>query len=210
MADRSAESQEQNWEEKNAKLRVLAEAMERYEREGNPELFDERAEEERSTVRSKALVLLNHRMRSEKELRNRLLGYDYPPEVIDAVIEDLISQRLIDDSLFASEWVRQRHRKGKSRAVLDRELKDKGIADAERAEALAQVDDGDERSMAQAVAEKKARSISQVPADYAERNKHLRRIVGALARRGFAQHLSMEIAIAALEARIDELGGEQG
>ncbi|MBV7301656.1 regulatory protein RecX [Corynebacterium sp. TAE3-ERU2] len=201
MTQHSAES----WEEKNAKLRALAEALERYEREGNPGLFDEHAEEERQTVRAKALVLLNHRMRSEHEMRTRLLGYDYPPEVVDAVIDDLISQRLIDDALFASEWVRQRHRKGKSRAVLNRELRDKGITADTRAEALEQVDDSDERSVAEAVAEKKARSIARPPADFAERNKYLRRIVGALARRGFAQHMSMGIAIAALDARIAEL-----
>ncbi|WP_151528589.1 MULTISPECIES: regulatory protein RecX [Corynebacterium] len=201
MTQHSAEA----WEEKNAKLRALADALERYEREGNPGLFDEHAEEERQTVRAKALVLLNHRMRSEHEMRTRLLGYDYPPEVVDAVIDDLISQRLIDDALFASEWVRQRHRKGKSRAVLDRELRDKGISADTRAEALQQVDDSDERSVAQAVAEKKARSIARPPADFAERNKYLRRIVGALARRGFTQHMSMGIAIAALDARIAEL-----
>lgn len=59
--------------------------------------------------------------------------------------------------------------------------------------------------MARALAEKKARSLKSVPADRKERDKELRRIVGVLARRGFNEGMSLNIAISALEERCEEL-----
>ena len=59
--------------------------------------------------------------------------------------------------------------------------------------------------MAQTLAQKKARSIKAIPSDRRERDKALRRIVGVLARRGFNEGMSLQIAIAALEARCAEL-----
>jgi regulatory protein recX len=52
---------------------------------------------------------------------------------------------------------------------------------------------------------KKARQITKPPTDYAEQEKYLRRIVGVLARRGFALGMSFAIAKEALEQRIAEL-----
>ena len=51
----------------------------------------------------------------------------------------------------------------------------------------------------------KNRQITKPPADYAEQEKYLRRIVGVLARRGFASGMSFAIAKEALEQRIAEL-----
>lgn len=82
------------------------------------------------------------------------------------------------------------------------------MSEADRAEALEQIDPADEEAMAQALAEKKARSIKSVPEDRKERDKALRRIVGVLARRGFNEGMSLQIAIAALDARCVELRAE--
>ena len=150
--------------------------------------------------------LLDQRSRSRQELYDRLVQAEFDPEVVDEVLDDLAHAGLINDAAFAAEWVRQRHkRRGKSRSVLDRELREKGVSQEDRDEALAQIDAADEEAMARALAEKKARSVKSVPADRKEREKALRRIVGVLARRGFNEGMSLNIAISALEERCEEL-----
>ena len=190
--------------EKLEQLRQALEAYEKGEAEGG--LFDREAEEAKSKVRSRALGLLDQRSRSRQELYDRLVQAEFAPEVVDEVLDDLAHAGLIDDAAFAAEWVRQRHkRRGKSRSVLDRELREKGVSQADRDEALEQIDAADEEAMARALAEKKARSLKSVPADRKEREKALRRIVGVLARRGFNEGMSLNIAISALEERCEEL-----
>lgn len=169
-------------------------------------LFDHEAEEAKAAVRRRALLLLDARARSRHELRQRLVDLEFEPAVIDDVLDDLAGVGLLDDAAFAREWVRQRHaRRGKSTRVLDRELQDKGVDAAIRAEALGQIEPEDEEATARALAEKKARTVRSAPADRAESDKVLRRIVGVLARRGFNQGMSLRIAREALETRLEEL-----
>lgn len=176
--------------------------------EFTPGQFDYEAEEAKAAVRKRALGLLDARGRSRHELRGRLIDAEFDPVVVDNVLDDLAAVNLIDDAAFAREWVRQRHaRRGKSSRVLDQELREKGIADSIRAEALEQIDASDEESTARTLAEKKARTIRDVPVDRADTDRALRRIVGVLARRGFPQGMSLRIARQALNERITELGG---
>jgi len=169
-------------------------------------LFDHEAEEAKAAVRRRALLLLDARARSRHELRGRLVDLEFDPVVIDDVLDDLAGVGLLNDAVFAQEWVRQRHaRRGKSARVLDRELRDKGVDAGTRAAALEQIDPADEESMARSLAAKKARSVRTVPEDRAESDKALRRIVGVLARRGFNQGMSLRIAREALEERVAQL-----
>lgn len=169
-------------------------------------LFDEEAEEHKKEVRGRALRLLNHRARSRSELRDRLLRLDFEPTVVDAVLTDLGHAGLVDDRAFAEEWVRQRsRRRGKSTRVLDMELRRKGVGEEDRAAALAQVSEEDQEDIAREIAQKKARVLQDPPTTRVDRDKALRRIVGALARRGFPEGLSIRLAKEALAARLQEL-----
>ena len=113
---------------------------------------------------------------------------------------------MVNDAHFANEWVRQRaSARGKSPRALDMELRKKGISAATRADALAQISPEDEEARARAVAEKKAREVKKPPLSRPEHDKYLRRIVGVLARRGYAAELSLRIAREQLEARIEEI-----
>ena len=160
-------------------------------------------------VRSRALRLLDHRARSEQELRDRLLEAEFPQASVDTVIADLAESGLIDDRRFAEEWVRQRRtRRGKSRRVLREELRRKGVSDADCDHALAEVSDDDEQKLARHVAEDRARRIRTVPADRKEKYAHLRRIAAALARRGFPAGVSQQIAHDVVEERITELSSD--
>lgn len=172
---------------------------------GEP-ILDPLLEEQKASIRRRALLLLDQRARSRAELQRRLRDLDFDPEIVDEVLADLERVNLIDDELFAREWVRQRHQvRGKSRRHLDRELQEKGVAPALRTAALEQIEPEDEADTARTLAEKKARSIRQAPADRKEYDKYLRRIVGVLARRGYSEGLSFHIAKTALDNRIAEL-----
>lgn len=197
------------------KLRKLREALNAYAAGEEPGLIDHEHEKAAAKVRERALRLLDQRSRSRHELRERLLdprrvkeGEDGPdPDLVDDVLDSLTRSGLIDDEAFAREWVRQRfERRGKSSSVLRRELQNKGVSAADRESALQQIDESDERELARELARKKARSVKAVPADRAERDKELRRIVGVLARRGFPQSMALQIAREALDSRCEELG----
>lgn len=80
-----------------------------------------------------ALKLLSFRPRSKKEIRGRLIQFSIkkgiPAKVAAAVIEDLISQNLINDEEFASWWKEQRGRiKPKGVRIIRSELRQKGIS----------------------------------------------------------------------------------
>lgn len=157
-------------------------------------------------VRQAALRFLAHRARSEQELRQRLTDKGFAQGLIEDLLSELRGNGLVDDEAFAREWVRQRRgQRGKSRGALRQELKAKGISSAIVEAVLADVDDGDEKTLARQVAHRQARRITQAPTSPAEHAKLLRRLVGALARRGFPQGLSLSIAREALEERINEL-----
>lgn len=159
-------------------------------------LYDAGREESKAPIRAKALRLLDQRMRSRQELFDRLSAVEeFPAEMIEEVIDDLARSGLVNDDQFASEWVRQRFAaRGKSKMVLDRELRDKGIGSSQRAAALEQITHSDEEVVARKLAAKKAATIKTVAVDYNAKQKDLRRVVGVLARRGFPAELSMEIA----------------
>ncbi|MHA2789178.1 recombination regulator RecX [Corynebacterium sp. S7] len=188
------------------KLAKLQAALKAYEEGQSPALFDRAAEETRAPIRKRALGLLDQRARSRSELRARLVDAEFEAGLVDEVLDSLEQAGLINDRAFAAEWVRQRsaHR-GKSARALDLELRDKGVASDIRVSALEQISEETEEGIARGVAEKKARSIKSPPVDRAEYDKFLRRIVGALARRGFSSGLSFSIAKGELDKRIDEL-----
>lgn len=197
----------ENQATKLEKLRTALEEFNRRQEEGTAStLFDREAEEKKAEVRRRALLLLDQRARSRSELQGRLDALEFDHDIIEEVLEDLTRANLINDESFAQEWVRQRaQRRGKSTRVLDRELRDKGVDAGTRARALEQIDSEDERDTARAVAVKKARSESRIPADRSDYDKALRRVVGALARRGFPAGMSMDLAREALDERIEDL-----
>ncbi|WKK61707.1 regulatory protein RecX [Corynebacterium sp. P3-F1] len=196
------------------KIHRLQEALDAYAAGGGTGLIDHEHEKAAAKVRERALRLLDQRARSRHELRDRLLdprrvkeGEDAPdPDLVDDVLDALERAGLIDDKAFAQQWVRQRfERRGKSSAVLRRELQEKGVSAANRENALSLIDERDEQQLARTLARKKARSVKTVPADRTARDKELRRIVGVLARRGFPQSMALEIGKDALDERCREL-----
>ena len=87
-------------------------------------------------IYTRAITFLSYRPRSEKEVRDKLIGKtsrkrkEYvDEEVVEQVIEKLKRQKFINDTDFAKMWIEQRIRfKPRSVRVIKRELKQKGIS----------------------------------------------------------------------------------
>jgi regulatory protein len=130
-----------------------------------------------------ALKLLAMRAHTTQEVRQRLARRGYPPDEIAAVISRLISAKYLDDLDFARMWVRSRAvRPGLGPARLARELRAKGIVEAEIDAALAE--SPVERTLhevAEELAARKLRALQGLDPSIA-----CRRLAAHLTRRGFA------------------------
>jgi regulatory protein len=92
---------------------------------------------------TKAYSLLSRRPHSRLELSRKLRERKFDKELIEGVIEHLEKLGYLDDAAFAREWVRSR---GVSRGprLLQGELRQKGITQADVETALAELSDPDD------------------------------------------------------------------
>lgn len=154
----------------------------------------------REQAHDACLRLLATRARSRRELAQRLHTRGCEPAVAEEVLDRLAAVGLVDDAAFADSWVRQRHEhSGRGRRALAHELRGKGVADETAATALAQVDDEAEQERARELVARKLRS-RDVPPPGPERTALVRRLVGMLARRGFAPGAALAVVRAELAA----------
>lgn len=150
------------------------------------------------------LRLLAVRARSRAELSGRLVAKGYTADIIDRALDHLAEVGLVDDAAFAEQWVHSRHTySGKGRRALARELRDKGVAPADSAPALAALTSDDETERATDLVRRKLRTM---PRDL-ERDKAVRRLVGMLARRGYDQGIAFTVVKAEL-ASVDSSAPE--
>jgi regulatory protein len=125
--------------------------------------------------------MLGRRAHSESEVRQRLSDGGFDGETIDATIEWLCQNRLVDDADFARSWVEERvARKGFGPARLRAELEAKGIA-AEIIDVALAERGGDEVERARAIALKQLDRLTGLPLLV-----QARRLQGLLLRRGFS------------------------
>jgi regulatory protein len=126
--------------------------------------------------------LLSYRPRSEAEIRRRMRRKDYEAHAIDEAVERLKRVDLVDDRAFARYWVDNRFRfKPRGRAILRKELWQKGINDQIIDETL---EDYDEQDAIDRAAEKGIRRLRRY-----DSAAFRRKLTGYLRRRGFPYHL---------------------
>ncbi|MEU0494436.1 recombination regulator RecX [Mycobacterium sp. NPDC006124] len=156
---------------------------------------DPREREEQA--RNLCLRLLTVRARTRAELAERLTKRGFPDDVGERVLDRLATVGLVDDQDFAEQWVRSRHvHAGKGKRALAAELRTKGVDDDVIADALADVDSDAERVRAeQLVADKLRRERLD---DDGDDVKVTRRLVGMLARKGYAQSMAFDVVKVAL------------
>jgi regulatory protein len=154
-------------------------------------------------AREAALRLLTVRARSRQELGRRLRRKDFPAPVVDACLDELETQRLLDDDAFARAVVRDRVRlspRGPGRLL--QELRKRGVDDHVADAALAEVFTEEDVSVHELAREAALgwlrRQSASVAAALAldglsdERERARRRLHGYLARRGFNGSAAME------------------
>ena len=134
--------------------------------------------------------------RTRSELATTLRERNVPEDVALRVLDRFEEVGLIDDRVFARMWVESRQRtRSLSGRALHNELRRKGVRDDLIAEALAQLSAEDELTAAREVAQRKARSVVGLP-----RATQVRRLSGALARKGYGPGLTAQVIREVLDA----------
>jgi regulatory protein len=80
------------------------------------------------TAKREAYSFVNRRARNQKQVRDKLRKLDIPPDIIERVIDHLVSFSLLDDARWADAFIADRLRRTAiSQSQLRRELIAKGI-----------------------------------------------------------------------------------
>ncbi|HEY1133746.1 MAG TPA: regulatory protein RecX [Nocardioides sp.] len=152
-------------------------------------------------ARTILLDQLTGRARSRQELATKLASKDVPQDVADRLLDRFEEVGLVDDAAFARTWVEgRRSAKGLARRALAQELRRKGVDDEVAREALAEVEPDDETETARVLVRKRLRSMSALEPAVATR-----RLVGMLARKGYAPGTAYAVVREELAARGDDV-----
>jgi len=190
------------------------------------ESFAERRER-RAAVDDPAVVLeaaarfLEVRSRSVSEVRRRLGGAGYRPDLVDGAIARMTELGMLDDETFARTWVESRDRaRPRGERAIREELRLKGIdretidvvlgerRDRALASSVAHAGEDDsepasaDRTAAERLLSKHARALARV----ADRRQRRQRAYALLARHGFDPETCREVAATLTEAPEDVSG----
>ena len=110
-------------------------------------------ESEKRTALDKALTHLTATQKTEREIRDFLTKKGYLPAIAEYVLEKLRGYNFVNDGEYAKAYVTAKSSK-KGERLIRMELRAKGIADADAADALAEIDEETQISSAKAVLEK--------------------------------------------------------
>ena len=129
------------------------------------------AEADERTVRTAALALLAGRDFGRAELARRLERRGYPAEVVASVVEGLVAERLLSETRFVEQFIRQHAGRGHGPARIRAELRERGVPEAEIEAGL---DAAAEDWAALAREVRRRRFGLSPPGDYAERARQAR------------------------------------
>ena len=158
-----------------------------------------------AVVLEAAARFLEARARSVAEVRRRLTGAGYRPELVDGAIERLLELGMLDDEAFARAWVESRDRaRPRGERAIRQELGAQGRRPVDRRPRAGRTSRGDRRacptmtasvvSADQAAAERllarNARSLARV----ADPRQRRQRAYALLARNGFDPEVCRTVA----------------
>jgi len=134
-----------------------------------------------------ALRFLSYRLRSKKEIVDRLNQKGFTSDQIDQVIVRLEEERMVDDQRFAESWAESRKVfRPRSKNWISRELRSKGIPSPQIEKALSEI--GSDAQLALSAAQKAHRRWKSDSID--EFRQHC---TAFLARRGFTYESIREV-----------------
>ena len=132
-----------------------------------------------------ALRFLSYRLRSESEVRTRLLR-NFSPQLVEDVLLCLKEGSLLDDARFAGSWRDSRvSLRPRSAAAIKRELVSKGIDRTTADDTVREVDDEENAYRAGLKAARRASNLDSVA--------FRRKLWGYLQRRGFGASVSRRV-----------------
>jgi regulatory protein len=89
------------------------------------------AEADERTVRTAALALLAGRDFGRTELTRRLERRGYPSGVVAAVVDGLVAERLLSESRYVEQFIRQHAGRGHGPVRIRADLRERGVPDDE-------------------------------------------------------------------------------
>ncbi len=132
-------------------------------------------------IRQRLLYWLSRRPYTIQEMRRKLRLAGFSSDSIEKILDEAQTSGWLDDQTYAKLWVEDRlAHKPKGKALLKRELRAKGVGDAQIESALGEASIDEESLIGQLVAAQTARHSADDPA--AQRRK----LYGYLQRRGFS------------------------
>ena len=157
------------------------------------ELPDGRGGDPYAVAREIALRQLTVRARTRVELARALARKQVPEDVAESVLDRFTEVGLIDDAVFARDWLAAGGRRQKSRRVLLGELAEKGVDSDVIDEAAGELEAERDYEVARGFAARKATALAGL-----EPAVRYRRLAGALARRGFPASVVAQVTREAL------------
>ena len=129
------------------------------------------AEAGERTVRTAALALLAGRDFGRTELVRRLARRGYAESVVNGVVDTLVAERLLSETRFVEQFIRQHAGRGHGPARIRAELRERGVPEAE-VDAGLEAAGEDWGAVARDV--RRRRFGLSPPGDYAERARQAR------------------------------------
>jgi regulatory protein len=149
-----------------------------------------------AAARQICLRLITVEPRTRAQLAQAMQRKQIPDQVAETILNRFTEVGLIDDQAFARAWVESRHHsRGLSRRALSTELRRRGVAADDVRDAVETLDPDQEAATARQIVDRKLRATRGQPFE-----ARMRRLVGALARKGYGAALSYRIVREALEA----------
>jgi regulatory protein len=124
------------------------------------------AEADERTVRTAALALLAGREFGRAELARRLHRRGFPLQTVESVVHGLVTERLLSESRFTEQFIRQHAGRGHGPVRIRAELRERGVAESDIDEAL---EAAAEDWTAVAREARRKRFGAAAPADFRER-----------------------------------------
>jgi len=141
------------------------------------------------------LRMLTTAPRTRAQLATALQRRGVPEEAAEAVLGRFADVKLIDDAMFANAWVESRHySRGLSGRALAAELRHRGVASGEIQAAVDRLGPEQEIATARSLVARRLAATRGQPTPV-----RVRRLVGALARKGYPPALAYRVAREALE-----------
>jgi regulatory protein len=146
-------------------------------------------------ARQICLRMLTAAPRTQAQLAAALQRRGVPKEAATAVLARFAEVKLIDDAMFARAWVESRHHgRGLAGRALGAELRQRGVAQEDIQTALSELDPEQELATARELVARRLAGTEGMPVP-----ARMRRLVGALARKGYPPGLAFRVVREALE-----------